>query len=87
MGTSVPPVAAADAAEAGVLADGALADGVAAEAAALDAAPTADDVLELQPASASPMPRPSAQVPATLVVRVKCREFMTVPLVAVTGQA
>jgi hypothetical protein len=77
MGTSVPPVTVADAVEAGALAGGALADGV---AAALDAAPTADDVLELQPASASPMPRPTAQPPATLVVRVKYREFMTVPL-------
>jgi hypothetical protein len=52
----------------------ALADDVA----ALDAAPAADDVLGLQADSASPMPRPSAEMPAVLAVCMKCRKFIVV---------
>ena len=87
MGTSVVRGAAVDTAVVGVggtaeadvatgltvgwaVAVGALADGVAA-----DAAPTADDVPELQADSANPTPRPSAQMPAILVVRAKWLKF------------
>jgi hypothetical protein len=37
----------------------------------------ADDVAALQAASASPTPTPSAQMPAVLAARVKCREVVT----------
>ena len=52
--------------------------GKAADAAALDAAPAPDDVLGLQADSASPRLRPSAERPAILVARVKCRKFSIV---------
>jgi hypothetical protein len=65
------------------VAAGALADDVAAaDVAALDAAPTADDVLGVQADSASPTPRPSAEMPIILVACVKCREFMVVSLLS-----
>ena len=86
MGTSVALGAAVGAAVAGVVvtagaevatglvavAVGPLADGVAASA--------ADDVPELQADSASPTPRPSAEMPASLVVRVKRFIFFVVSL-------
>jgi hypothetical protein len=50
------------------VATGALADGV--------AAPAADDVLALQADSASPTPRPSAEMPAILVIRAKFSELI-----------
>jgi hypothetical protein len=63
------------------VATGALADVVAAaDAAALGAAPAADDVLGLQADSTSPRPRPSAERPAILVARVKCRKFIIASL-------
>jgi hypothetical protein len=69
-------------------ATGALADVVAAaDAAAPGAAPAADDVLGLQADSASPRPRPSAERPAILVARVKCRKFIIVPLIFLLDQA
>jgi hypothetical protein len=49
---------------------GAVADGV--------GAPAVDDVLGLQADSASPTPRPSAEMPAILVVRMKYRKFIVV---------
>lgn len=64
------------------VAGGALADGV-----ALDGAAVADDALALQADSASPMPRPTAQMLAILVVRMKCREVVIISLIAVpSGQ-
>jgi hypothetical protein len=65
--------AAADAVAVAALADGA----------ALDAA---DDVLGPQADNASPTPRPSAEMPATLVVRVRCPNFIAVPLIAQMDQ-
>jgi len=56
---------------------GALADGV--------AAPAADEVLGLQADSASPTPRPSAKMPAILVIRGKWSELI-VSLILVTDQ-
>jgi len=52
-------------------------------AAALVAAPAADEVLEPQADSASPMPMPraSAEMPATRVERGKYREFIIVSLI------
>ncbi|HEX3513868.1 MAG TPA: hypothetical protein VHT26_07705 [Trebonia sp.] len=69
MGTSAAPPAAEGAAAAGA----ALA-GVAVTAGAL----TADDVPGLQADSASPTPRPTAEMPAILVTRVKCRKFTVI---------
>jgi len=46
-----------------------------------------DDVAALQAASASPTPTPSAQMPAVLVARVKCREFVTLLPYCPEGQA
>jgi hypothetical protein len=57
----------------------ALADGV--------AALTADDVLGLHADSASPMPRPSAEMPAILVTRAKCSKFIVIPLIVPMDQA
>jgi hypothetical protein len=55
-----------------------LADGLAAGASALEAAPAVDDVPGLQADSASPRPRPSADRPAVLVMRMKCPKFIVV---------
>src|ERR1700749_5047479 len=41
-------------------------------------APTADDVPGVQADSASATPRPSAEMPATLVTRVNCRKFIII---------
>jgi hypothetical protein len=60
------------------VAAGALADDVAADALALDVEPTADDVPGLQADSASPTPRPSAEMMAVLVVRVEYRKLIIV---------
>jgi hypothetical protein len=73
VGTAVVAVVVTAGAEAATglvaVATGALADG---------AAPAADDVLGLQADSASPRLRPSAERPAILVARVKCRKFSIV---------
>jgi hypothetical protein len=76
MGTSAAPRAAVDAAAAAVV-------DVAATAGALPA----DDVPGLQADSASPTPRPSAEMPATLVTRVKYREFTVISPYCPTDQA
>ena len=47
-----------------------------------DGAPTADDVPGPHADSASPTPRPSAEMPAILVTRVKCRKFIIIPLLS-----
>jgi hypothetical protein len=60
----------------------ALADGVALDAPALDGTAVADDALALQADSASPTPRPSTQMLAILVVRMKCRELVIISLIA-----
>jgi hypothetical protein len=83
VGTALAAVVVTGGAEAATglvaVATGALAGEVAAaDAAAPGAAPAADDVLALQADSASARPRPSAERPATLVVRVKCRKFIVV---------
>jgi hypothetical protein len=69
MGTSAAVPAAVGAAVAGA----ALA-GVAVTAGAL----TADDVPGPQADSKSPTPRPTAEMPATLVTRVQCRKFTVI---------
>jgi hypothetical protein len=48
---------------------------------------TADDVPGLQADSASPTPRPSAEMPATLVTRAKCPAFIIVSLIVLMDQA
>jgi hypothetical protein len=61
------PDASADAVAAGALAD----------SVTLDAA---DDVPGLQADSASPMPKPSAEMPVSLVAQMKYREFTVISL-------
>jgi hypothetical protein len=65
----------------GVLAvlDAAAAALVCGAAAVLVAAAPTDDPLALQADSASPTPRPSAEKPAVLALRVKFRESIAVP--------
>ena len=47
-----------------------------------------DDVLGLQAASASPMPRPSAEMPAVLAAGMKCPKFIVaVVLIVVMDRA
>jgi hypothetical protein len=48
---------------------------------------TADDVPGPQADSASPMPRPSAEMPATLVTRAKYPAFIVVSLIVLMDQA
>jgi hypothetical protein len=79
VGTAVAAGALADDAAA---ADVAAADVAAADVAALGAVPTADDELALQADSASPTPRPSAQLPTILAARTKYREFMGITLLS-----
>jgi len=63
-----------------------LADGLAADASAPEAA--VDDVLGLQAASASPMPRPSTEMPAVLAAGMKCPKFIVaVVLIVVMDRA
>jgi hypothetical protein len=89
MGTSVALEAAVGAAAAAaaladavaVTADAAALVAAALLAAALVAAPAADEVLEPQADSASPMPRASAEMPTTRVERGKYREFIIVSLI------
>jgi hypothetical protein len=85
MGTS----AALGAAVGAAVAAGALAECVAgADAAALDEVLAADDdVPGLQAESASPTPRPSAEMVTILVVRVKCPKFIFAPLIVPVDQA
>src|ERR1700743_2042164 len=45
-------------------------------------APTADDVPGPHADSASPMPRPSTDMTATLVAGVSCRKFIIIPLLS-----
>lgn len=59
------------------VAGSALADGV-----ALDGAPAADDELALQADGASPTTKPSTEMPATQIVRVKCRKLIIASLIA-----
>jgi hypothetical protein len=55
------------------VAGSALADGV-----ALDGAAVADHALALQADSASPTPKPTTEMPAILVVRMKCRNLVSI---------
>ena len=45
------------------------------------------NVLGLHADSASPMPRPSAEMPAILVTRAKCSKFIVIPLIVPMDQA
>jgi hypothetical protein len=75
MGTNVTLGAAAGLETGRAVAGSALADGVTLDGAALDGAAT-DDELALQADSVSPAPRPSAGMPTTQIVRVKCRKLV-----------